>query len=655
MTAHPDTNGKHPDEADSAVEHSFTEFIDPWYLAIPRQIASSQTPGSTCKQPEISPSNRSLETPQYHNGMPNIWDALLDETEQQLLASDDTYQDRSLETSTSVLPISSSASHDISTWANETSNDASEQRPSNLALRRHQQSNVLEREFLSADATKQPYAAQTIPKLRHENSETSSSGWDSLPEFDLATHSDDSQTLLVDIGTNSSPLRSLKRPSDTESADAWDSREDLMTGGGVVDQQQSKRARRDKTLSELAKVLQVRKESACIRCQVLKESCGPGLPCLRCQEVGATATIWRTPCFKGRITDVKLFRDMALSFPDGVRRVDSWKATPKVKISLYNVGYGRGQEMEPSRRPTISVICQAFTPLPTDTLGKKYVRGDETVTILLPAYAIPGRYLKRTMTQLLATVERNWSMLANELELGQDELIAASMKEALRIHDQSPCVHDAITLCIMTRLLSKSFNLHGKESLGIATVDDPMSPYFGRKPIPPFLDAQIDQMWMQLLSKVKKRLLSELKRKIMGRKKEDWYQIFLSLIILIANLEFVYSVQNDQLRRYCLKMPRSSFPFGSISLMEAWEHGAKNLLTHFRVIFNGTAPFTIDPEEQETWKAMKLDASALAYLQHMQGVVAKRADELSAMRKRDPGEALVWVSGLFLPIADDDL
>ena len=112
-------------------------------------------------------------------------------------------------------------------------------------------------------------------------------------------------------------------------------------------------------------------------------------------------------------------------------------------------------------------------------------------------------------------------------------------------------IKSAFRIAVMTRLSSKSFNLMGSETLGISEVQDQSSPYYGRIPIPPLLDAQIDFLWMAMMDKLKKPVLAELKRKMMGRKREHWYEIFIVTLILLANLEFVYENQNRQLERYC--------------------------------------------------------------------------------------------------------
>lgn len=98
----------------------------------------------------------------------------------------------------------------------------------------------------------------------------------------------------------------------------------------------------------------------------------------------------------------------------------------------------------------------------------------------------------------------------------------------------------------------KSFNITGPETLGISKVEDPGSPYHGRVPLPPLLDAQLDYLWMGKMDGTRKTLLSQLKRLIMdkNRRKENWLMIFLTTLVLLWNLEQIYQNQYRQRKRY---------------------------------------------------------------------------------------------------------
>ena len=205
-------------------------------------------------------------------------------------------------------------------------------------------------------------------------------------------------------------------------------------------------------------------------------------------------------------------------------------------------------------------------------------------------------------------------------------------------------VHGALALCVITRLASKSFNITGDETLGISKVEDPQSPYYNRKPIPPFLDAQIDHIWMAKMSKVKKTVLSELKKRVFAtreKKRENWYPIFLTIFVLTWNLEFLFQNQNRQLERYCEKAspypptltnqgltlhqnPQQSYPPKVIGMMEGWKHSAENLRAHFHSICQGQLPFLEDWDVEGTQRAAGIDDQAVNYLKQMKSIISER-------------------------------
>ena len=103
----------------------------------------------------------------------------------------------------------------------------------------------------------------------------------------------------------------------------------------------------------------------------------------------------------------------------------------------------------------------------------------------------------------------------------------------------------------MTRLISKSFNIiSGHEALELRPIRDPSSPLYGRIPIPPMLDAQMDSILMGFMKSRQRRGLSKLKAMMMSHSKENWFMIYLTIIVLLSNLEFLYEHQNEQIERY---------------------------------------------------------------------------------------------------------
>lgn len=105
-------------------------------------------------------------------------------------------------------------------------------------------------------------------------------------------------------------------------------------------------------------------------------------------------------------------------------------------------------------------------------------------------------------------------------------------------------------MSILSRLASKSFNLFGQETLGIQQEQDPDCPYYNRIPIPPLLDAQIDFLLMDKMKILGKTVLAGLRKLIAGQGRKHWFEIYLTISVLLFNLESVYQNQCRQIKRY---------------------------------------------------------------------------------------------------------
>ena len=127
----------------------------------------------------------------------------------------------------------------------------------------------------------------------------------------------------------------------------------------------------------------------------------------------------------------------------------------------------------------------------------------------------------------------------------------------LIVFPQCEAIKGALQLSILSRLASKSFNIFGPETLGIYQEQDPECPYYRRRPIPPILDAQIDYLLMEKMKTLKTRVLSHLRRMIAGQGRNHWFKIYLTMSILLLNLESVYRNQRRQMQRYKEEVSRN--------------------------------------------------------------------------------------------------
>jgi hypothetical protein len=67
---------------------------------------------------------------------------------------------------------------------------------------------------------------------------------------------------------------------------------------------------------------------------------------------------------------------------------------------------------------------------------------------------------------------------------------------------------------------------------------DPNSPYYGKVPVTPVMDFQIDNITIcKILLPLRKQILQELQKKVLENRRKDFLEIFLTMYILLHNIE----------------------------------------------------------------------------------------------------------------------
>lgn len=84
---------------------------------------------------------------------------------------------------------------------------------------------------------------------------------------------------------------------------------------------------------------------------------------------------------------------------------------------------------------------------------------------------------------------------------------------------------------------------------------DEGSPYYGKTPVTPIMDFQIDNITIhQLLIPLRKKLLQELQKKVLNNKPEDFLEIYLTIFILLHNMELTIAHDRWFAMRYSLQV-----------------------------------------------------------------------------------------------------
>ena len=257
----------------------------------------------------------------------------------------------------------------------------------------------------------------------------------------------------------------------------------------------------------------------------------------------------------------------AISFPDGFPNITQWVDKSNQVVQLYNIGLADAH-LEPLERPIFTVICRQYTDeLPEHYLKRCWTSDGGSKKVVLPKYAIKNLQRTKIFEKLDTTLTTNYTKLLGELSFKQDEIVSTTLTAAAWFsqngekRENRDMMHRSLKIAIITRLMSRSFNITGSESLGIPRDMDPTSPYYQRIPIPPILDFQIDCAWMHKMEELRRFVVSHLKKMIMKHERENWYTIFLAIMVLLSNLEFLYQHQHRQMLRHCGPVSKTSHFF----------------------------------------------------------------------------------------------
>jgi len=237
------------------------------------------------------------------------------------------------------------------------------------------------------------------------------------------------------------------------------------------------------------------------------------------------------------------------------------KNAPSKNLEIrWNLPGGR-----PINLPLLKITCKEFVPRTNDTHYITWNVGKEVITIELPPFAGDdtqslkaevGAFLDKSMTKVLEHILHDTA----------DEIASSTLREAIRFNDKN----HSLTIDLALRIRCASFcsqgwgSITGAESLDIKTVnfnEHGKSGYaaYDRgldKPLPLSIDHQFDVALLLTIKEYKQKLLQQLSKMIFSKAKRPWYEIFLTVFVLLSNLEYVHSgslsFYHAQLKTVCV-------------------------------------------------------------------------------------------------------
>ncbi|KAL3489018.1 hypothetical protein BJX62DRAFT_165917 [Aspergillus germanicus] len=234
-------------------------------------------------------------------------------------------------------------------------------------------------------------------------------------------------------------------------------------------------------------------------------------------------------------------------------------------------------------------------------------------------------------------------------------IIQKTFKEAERYYEasKSDLVAAALLFFSSTRMIERFWLICGPDTLGIPAMDRNIGPcrYNPRVPaipVTPVMDTQLDELAIgSVLLPLSTNLLSLLKAKVLAKRKENWYEIFLASFIILHNAERVLDHIMDFSRRFGVN-PESRGNKES-SLSHAYYQACKTVLVYFHFASGGATPLLLD------WLSPVQDSSTMtpeqiAYIRNIQAELARQEADLHALKSAPMYETeMYWCHQMLVP------
>ncbi|UPL00332.1 hypothetical protein LCI18_011266 [Fusarium solani-melongenae] len=434
----------------------------------------------------------------------------------------------------------------------------------------------------------------------------------------------------------------------------------MLSDLGTRDRQQAKRKRDEDDAESRTQKRKLRGVGACLRCRIYKEKCDLNMPCSRCVQVAGSVKLFRQPCQRVDLTDVIPFRtgnarvgQTNSVFPKLLWSIESPIRTTSVTHFVEGV--------DVASLPTLSLMCRQFSPTQDDVLYEHYEDAHGNVMVVTcPPVACINIATPRTKRALEEYMQKIWPFAVREmLDTLKDEIYRQGLTEANRLASLSsnpiPMLQKALEILACVHLNFDTPILVG-DTLDVPILRDKRSPIHGRYPVPSVLDFQLDTLCIHHMQKLMKAVSRALKQVIFSKERQSrWYEIFLTIFVLLVSIEQVYLTQCEYLRGASIATDGVNI-FAQASpvtnhMLGLWRASAKYLLYHYRCVMKGTLPFSSSFNLKGEGYAT-LDTEAIKYIRNTAALVREREVELNDLRDRDLDNTSVkplsWISELFL-------
>ncbi|KAK4210478.1 hypothetical protein QBC37DRAFT_30916 [Rhypophila decipiens] len=393
----------------------------------------------------------------------------------------------------------------------------------------------------------------------------------------------------------------------------------------------------------------VRQAGVCDRCKKAKKGCdlflkeSPYVPCDLCGHTELYKGALRMPCFQSKLEDLLFFRSgPAENEPLYTKRP-----------MIYKLGeISKNEAMIKSLKLTqnigghhLTVYASEFEPVKGDVLSYHWQDPEGNTHVMdMPHYSLTAfEKVKNHFVHYIETAKQSYLRSLKDdgdlpwLTVGASDAYARARPESL--------TRLALDLWAVCRMIEIPWTICGDETLGIERVTDERNPHFGKIPIPPAMDTQLDQVVIKhVLTPLRDKLINKFNELIKPPKPEAWFDTYLASFMLLNHIEHLARHSVEHAKLHAVSGKYSNIPF-----LEGALHWAKIILSRFHFVCNGTAPLKMDWSTPEAAKIARLNKAQVDFLTTTQKMVSAKGNDILVLRQKHKYEGpLYWSHQLFV-------
>ncbi|KAI0136535.1 hypothetical protein BJ170DRAFT_15910 [Xylariales sp. AK1849] len=383
-----------------------------------------------------------------------------------------------------------------------------------------------------------------------------------------------------------------------------------------------------KSNAEREKTAETRRMGSCIRCRMQRIRCEINPDdkmgtCLTCARV-SSVKIWRLPCLRYKITDVKLFKPGQVKGYEWTRRwaegiaddISHWAS-----LETRNVCVTEGYTPRP-----VQLRVRQFVPQEGDALERTWMHEGTRRSVTIPPFAIVN--IEEAKTTYTDHINEGVKDCCRHVLTGKDKLIWATYALALSLSleestdpKEKDLLRKALRLWMAIRMTTKSTYIIGEERLGMnRDIMDETSPLRGHIPLPPVMGAQIELVLIhQLQSKWRREMLDGLQVMIQANSHTTWLTTYLVTFILLHNVSLLCQHDAGYARKHGIKAR-----FAREDMVREYQLGANILLAYFHYCNKGIFPFSVECKVQDLSTLAKLDGKKILYVSRTRAIVEEQ-------------------------------